>query len=150
MPNLHGGKSFKKAKKGTETSQKFEPKAEGQEYARITKLLGNRRMLCFCNDGTERIGKLRGGICKGSNKQIIRIQDIVLVSFRDFLKESENELDNMCDILSKYDKSDWRNIRTEKGIHKHLFGDEEDDYFEDEEKEESESESEAEVNMEEL
>jgi translation initiation factor 1A len=148
MPNLHGGKSFKKAKKSTETSQKFESKGEGQDYARITKSLGNRRMLCFCNDGTERIGKLRGGICKGSNKQIIREGDIVLVSFRDFLKESENELDNMCDILSKYDKSDWRDIRTEKGINKNLFAEAEEDYFEDEEKVEEEHDEE--INMDDL
>jgi len=153
MPNLHGGKSFKKSKKGSsEHSQKFASRGEGQDYARVTKLLGNRRMLCFCNDGKERIGKIRGGICKGSNKQIIRLDDIVLISFREFLDESDDGLGAMCDILSKYEKSDWRDIRGEKGVNKHLFGEVEEDYFDDEEREEDEGEEdeEAEVNMDEL
>ena len=154
MPNLHGGKSFKKSKKGSsEHNQKFVSRGEGQDYARVTKLLGNRRMLCFCNDGKERIGKIRGGICKGSNKQIIRLDDIVLISFREFLDESNDGLGAMCDILSKYEKSDWRDIRGEKGVNKHLFGETEDDIFDDEEREEEGEEGEdedEEVNMDEL
>jgi len=141
MPNLHGGKSFKKAKKGgSEQSQKFISRAEGQDYARVTKLLGNRRMLCFCNDGKERIGKIRGGICKGSNKQIIRLDDIVLISFREFLEEDDDGLGAMCDILSKYEKCDWRDIRSEKGVNKQLFGEKEDDIFDDEERDDDDEE----------
>jgi hypothetical protein len=42
--NLRGGKAYKKGKKNPEKKNvKFEPKGEGQDYARITKLLGNRR-----------------------------------------------------------------------------------------------------------
>ena len=97
-------------------------------------------MLCFCNDGKERIGKIRGGICKGSNKQIIRLDDIVLISFREFLEEDDDGLGAMCDILSKYEKCDWRDIRSEKGVNKQLFGEKEDDIFDDEEREDDDEE----------
>jgi len=142
--NLHGGKSFKKSKKGSsEIVEKFVPKEEGQEYARIIKILGDRRATCFCNDGKERIGKFRGAICRGPKKQIVRSGDIVLMSLRDFVE------DDVCDILLKYERQDWSEIRTERGIHKCLFGEEEDTYFEDEEKV-YDDESENEVNMDDL
>jgi len=128
--NLRGGKAYKKGKKNPEKKNvKFEPKGEGQDYARITKLLGNRRLLCFCNDGKERIGKIRGALCKGPKKEIIRIGDVVLISYREFLEadDSEDEAEaevsglKLCDIISKYDRADHRLIKTEKGIHRDLL-----------------------------
>jgi translation initiation factor 1A len=159
--NLRGGKAYKKGKKNPEKQNvKFEPKDEGQDYARITKLLGNRRLLCFCNDGDQRIGKIRGALCKGPHKEIIRIGDIVLISYREFLEnESDNEEDKsglkLCDIISKYDRSDHRHIKTEKGIHRDLLSEagELDGLFdggEGKSENERESESEAEVNMDDL
>lgn len=161
--NLHGGKAYKKGKKKPEQqNMKFEPKGEGQDYARITKLLGNRRLLCFCNDGKERIGKIRGALCKGPQKVIIRVGDIVLVSYREFLEEaaSDNEENTsglkLCDILSKYDRSEHRLIKTEKGIHRDLLSEtgDLDGLFdgdgEGEGEGEGEAEAEPEVNMDDL
>jgi hypothetical protein len=65
------------------------------------------------------------------------------MSLRDFVE------DDVCDILLKYERLDWSEIRTEKGIHRCLFGEEEDSYFEDEERID-ESEHENEVNMDDL
>jgi len=140
--NLRGGKAFKKGKKAPADKKiKFIPRANGQDYARVVKLLGNRRATCFCNDGNERIGKFRGSICKGPKKQIIAAGDIVLVSFRDFgeiSSESDSDLEDLkdttkevCDILFKYDRSDWRAIGKEAGIHADLLGTEKvmDDIF---------------------
>jgi translation initiation factor 1A len=163
--NLRGGKAYKKGKKNPEKKNvKFEPKGEGQDYARITKLLGNRRLLCFCNDGKERIGKIRGALCKGPKKEIIRIGDVVLISYREFLEptysdsEDEAETDTnglkLCDIISKYDRADHRLIKTEKGIHRDLLtetGELDGLFDEDEDGEDGgEEEDEDEVNMDEL
>jgi translation initiation factor 1A len=166
--NLRGGKAYKKGKKNPEKQNvKFEPKGEGQDYARITKLLGNRRLLCFCNDGKERIGKIRGALCKGPQKEIIRIGDVVLISYREFLEadDSDDAGENtlglkVCDILSKYDRSDHRLIKTEKGIHRDLltetgeldglFDEGEDGADKGKGEGEGESEDEAEVNMDDL
>ena len=118
--NLRGGKAYKKHKKApaeSERAAKFSPKEEGQDYARVVRLLGDRRAECFCNDGVTRIGKFRGGICKGPTKQIIEMGDIILVSLRDFEADSK-----ACDVLSKYSRTEWRDIESEEGIHPQLMG----------------------------
>lgn len=143
--NVHGGKGFKKGKKkgggaGDERAHKFMGRDDGQDYARVIRLLGNRRVLCFCNDGAERVGKIRGAICRGPRKQIIGVGDIVLVSEREFQADGERDSDAeadaatagalttvrghrlIVDILHKYDTRDWRNIRKEGGIHPALLG----------------------------
>jgi translation initiation factor 1A len=163
--NLRGGKAYKKGKKNPEKQNvKFEAKGEGQDYARITKLLGNRRLLCFCNDGKERIGKIRGALCKGPKKEIIRIGDVVLISYREFLEADDSEEEataevnglKLCDIISKYDRSDHRLIKTEKGIHRDLLTEtgELDGLFDEGEGEgegeEGDDDEEDEVNMDEL
>jgi initiation factor 1A len=99
MPNLRGGKAFKKGSKGKAKAAaaaiaegggggggRFEApdRDQGVDYARVLRTLGNRRLLCFCNDGMERVCKIRGALCRGPRKAIIRVGDIVLVSFRLF------------------------------------------------------------------
>lgn len=66
-------------------------KEEGQEYARVTKMLGNGRLEAACFDGVVRLAKIRGAIRK---KVWIAVGDVVLVSLRDFQ-------DNKCDVLGK-------------------------------------------------
>jgi hypothetical protein len=106
-------------------------------------------VLCFCNDGLERICKIRGALCRGPKKQIIEVGDIVLIGMRDFEVAGSSDDDavfestaarkktsggadgvgltsatgrrEIADIMSKYKRSDWRHIRKEGGIHKHLF-----------------------------
>jgi initiation factor 1A len=143
--NVHGGKGFKKGKKGgaaggaDERAHKFQGRDDDQDYARIVRLLGDRRALCFCNDGRERVGKFRGAICKGPRKQIIRVGDIVLISYREFQEEGGMQVAGgdaatgsamitdaghklIIDIISRYDPSDWRYIRKEAGLHPALLG----------------------------
>lgn len=95
MPrNLRGGKAFKKGKKakpvgegGESHVQRFEKpdRSQGVDYARVMRALGSRRMLCFCNDGAERVCKIRGALCKGPRRQKIEVGDIVLVSYRAYM-----------------------------------------------------------------
>ena len=167
--NLRGGKAYKKSKKAgdEDNGKRFIAKTKEQEYARVTKLLGNRRVLCFCNDGLDRVCKIRGGICRGSShKQLIEVGDIVLISTRSYLADSDDEKKpalqiaveatgtdttetaatlasgrkDVADIITKYDRSNWRDIRKEQGIHPFMFPTlhkdvEEEDIFEDEESE---------------
>lgn len=155
--NLRGGKAFKKGKKAptgdAEKVDKFFGRDEDQDYARVIAMLGNRRVRCFCNDAKERICKIRGSMCKGPKKQKIEVGDIVLISYRDFAyssdeeeKEAEAEKDavidlsgaaaavkkntEIADIIGKYSRSHWRDIRKEPGVHHRLFiGDQQKEAF---------------------
>jgi initiation factor 1A len=151
MPNQYGGKAYKKGSKKkvqqqTENAARFNGRDESQDYARVTRMLGNRRVLCFCNDGVERVGKIRGALCKGAKRQKIEVDDIVVISSRSFDCESdtsESEDDDgapastiqhvdggvmtatgrrdVVDILDKVAKAHWRQMRKEGGLHKDLF-----------------------------
>ena len=151
--NLAGGKNFKKGRKvptdGGADEKRFDGLEEGQDLARVTKMLGNRRVLCFCgSDGMERVCKIRGVLCKGPKKQRIEIGDIVLVSNRDYSGGAdEDDSDDgplasksagaksaeggavtasgkrdVYDLMGKLAPSQIRDARrTEKGLHKLLF-----------------------------
>ena len=152
--NITGGKNFKKGRKlpteGSADDKRFNGLEEGQDLGRVTKMLGNRRVLCFCgNDGMERVCKIRGVLCKGPKKQRIEIGDIVLISSRDFsdvVGDDDSDDDDgphakkgdakaadggvltangkrdVYDIITKLSHSQIRDARrTEKGLHKMLF-----------------------------
>lgn len=88
-----GGKNFKKAKNyETVDKRQIIYKTEGQEYALITKMLGNGRCECKCYDGRTRLGHIRGKMHK---RVWICIGDTVLVSLRDYQ-------DDKADIIHKY------------------------------------------------
>jgi len=124
---------------------KFEKAEDGwQDYGRVLRLLGNRRVLCYCNDGNERICHIRGALCKGPKKKIIEIGDIVLLSFRDFedlthvtntstgvtdengpatgmaLTTSSGRKE-VADILDTYDSRLWDEIRRQPNVNPKLF-----------------------------
>jgi len=143
--NLRGGKAFKKGKKpatgGDEKVPKFFGRDADQDYARAVAMLGHRRVRCLCNDGKERICKIRGSLCKGPKKQKIEVGDIVLISYRAF-EDADSDSDedvsgnmigqgqgqsqsksqsDVADIMYKYSRAHWRDIRKEDGIHHNLF-----------------------------
>jgi initiation factor 1A len=136
--NLRGGKAFKKGKKpaaGTaDKVDKFFGRDADQDYARAVTMLGNRRVRCFCNDGKERICKIRGSLCKGPKKQKIEVGDILLISYRVFEDANSDsdedvsgnqvnikETSQMADIMYKYSRYHLRDNRKEYGIHQRLF-----------------------------
>jgi initiation factor 1A len=134
--NVRGGKAYKKQKKHPVEGVKrdrFSGRDEGQDYGRVLAMLGDRRVRCFCNNGAERICKIRGRLCKGRNKKLISVGDIVLISPRDFvdsdssdddntIKKSGGGPDSVWDIIDRIERDDWRAIKKEKGIHRDLFG----------------------------
>lgn len=76
-------------------------KDEGQEYAQITKMLGNGRIEVSCFDGEKRMGHIRGKLRK---KVWMSQGDIILVSLRDFQ-------DDQCDVIHKYNSDEARTLK---------------------------------------
>ena len=99
MPkNKQGGKNFRGKKKSSKNAdadsidRKLETKSDGQEYARVSKLLGNCRLLAVVHDGTEKL-------CIIPKKFKFRVwiakDDIILINIRSFQ-------DDKADVIYKY------------------------------------------------
>ena len=56
-------------------------KEDGQEYAQVTRMLGNGRLEAFCFDGVNRLCHIRGKLRK---RVWIGVGDIVLLGLREF------------------------------------------------------------------
>ena len=97
MPGAHGKRKSKKPN-GAEDKGKgtLEFKEDGQMYACITKAAGDRRFVVRCDDGIERLSKLRGSMRR---RDWVCINDIVLISTREYGDEK-------ADILMKYSAHD--------------------------------------------
>jgi len=97
MPGAHGKRKSKTAN-GAEDKRKgtLEFKEDGQMYACITKAAGDRRFIVRCDDGIERLCKLRGSMRR---RDWVCINDIVLISTREYGDEK-------ADILMKYSAHD--------------------------------------------
>jgi translation initiation factor 1A len=63
-----------------------------QAYARVTKMLGNGRLMAMCSDGLERLCKIRGKMHK---REWIQTGDLVLVALRNFQDEK-------ADVIFRY------------------------------------------------
>lgn len=81
--------------------RELEFKDDGQDYAQVSKMVGNGRCQVRCADGVTRLGVIRGAMRK---KVWIKLDDWVLVGLRDYQ-------DNKCDIIAKYSDEDVRNLR---------------------------------------
>jgi translation initiation factor 1A len=122
MPNYKGGKKYKSSK-GEETVAEFHEidAKQGQSVARVLKKLGNRNFLMWCNDGKERIAHVRGVLKK--KRVWIEIGDIVLYSERgdnlDLTLESKST--DRGDILAKYDRAVYSQLKKYPGVNPKLF-----------------------------
>jgi translation initiation factor 1A len=121
MPNLKGGKKYKSSK-GGEAEHEFHEidVSEGQSVARVLKKLGDRNFLLWCNDGKERIAHVRGKLKK---RVWIDIGDVVLYSERgDNLNLTlESKSSERGDILAKYDRSVYSQLKKYPGVNPKLF-----------------------------
>ena len=102
---LKKGKKGKNCKKksnddGPERELIFKD-AEGQEYAQVTKLLGNCRLECNCFDGIVRLVQIRG---KTKRKERISMGDVILISLRDFE-------DKKADVIMKYTVKEVKRLK---------------------------------------
>ena len=86
-------------------------KEDEQYYAQVTKNLGCGRFDITCDDGIQRIGKLRGNMRKS---QWVTVSSMVLVSLREFGESSCPKADILLKYsdtavkqLKKYGELDW-------------------------------------------
>ncbi|XP_043316150.1 eukaryotic translation initiation factor 1A, Y-chromosomal-like isoform X1 [Cervus canadensis] len=97
-----GGRNKRKGKKENEYKNRdLVFKQDGQEYAQVTKMLGNARLEAVCSDGVTRICHIRGSL---RNKVWINTSDIILVGLRDYQ-------DNKADVILKYSADEARSLK---------------------------------------
>ena len=98
-----GGKSRKRGKNISEDHKReLLFKEADQEYALVTKLLGNGRLEAQCVDGQTRLAHIRGKLQK---RVWIGQGDIILVGLRDFQ-------DNKADVLYRYTPEEARVLKS--------------------------------------
>lgn len=121
MPNLQGGKKYKSSKHSQDARKvDFHEIDEGQSIGRVIRMLGNRRVLIYCNDNEQRICLIRGALRKST---WIQVGDIVLYSLRDIggAHASTDANDERGDILAKYDPSLYGKLKKEYNPNPKLF-----------------------------
>ena len=120
-----GGNKHKKKKNHPSTAEierELIFKVESQEYAQVTKILGNCRLEVQCFDGKTRLANIRGSMRK---KVWIKMNDVVLVSLREYE-------DSKCDVIHKYDAKEVNRLKSLDEIPKTVkLSDETDDKEED-------------------
>ena len=108
MPNNKGGKKYKRNKNIAQENKntRFKDENESQEYAQITKALGNCRFEVMCFDGKSRMATMCGKMRK---RVFVNQDELVLVSLRDWQ-------DSKCDIIDKYNANDVQKLKQLKCI----------------------------------
>lgn len=102
MGCVRGGKNRKRGKnEADDDKRELVFKEDGQEYAQVTRMLGNGRCEAICVDGTKRLCHIRGKMHK---KVWIAAGDIVLVGLRDYQ-------DDKADVILKYMNDEARLLK---------------------------------------
>ncbi|CDS07642.1 Putative Probable TIF11-translation initiationFT factor eIF1a [Lichtheimia ramosa] len=97
-----GGKNRRRGKNDNEASKReLIFKEEGQEYAQVSKMLGNGRLEAQCFDGVKRLAHIRGAMRK---KVWINQGDIILVSLREYQ-------DDKADVIQRYNPDEARQLK---------------------------------------
>jgi len=97
-----GGKNRRRGKNENEDMKReLVFKEDGQEYAQVTKMLGNGRLEALCFDGVKRLCHIRGKLRK---KVWINQSDIILIGLRDYQ-------DQKADVILKYSPDEARSLK---------------------------------------
>jgi len=96
-----GGKNRRRGKNENEEKRELQFKDDGQEYAQVTRMLGNGRLEALCFDGTKRLCHIRGKLRK---KVWVNQGDIILVGLRDYQ-------DGKGDVILRYNAEEARNLK---------------------------------------
>ncbi|KAL5961492.1 Eukaryotic translation initiation factor 1A [Taenia solium] len=113
-----GGKNRRRGKNENEGQKRaLIYREEGQQYAKVERLLGNGRLEAYCFDGVKRLCHIRGKMRK---KVWINSGDIILVSLRDYQ-------DQKADVILKYLNDEARTLKSIGEIPDTVHLDENDD-----------------------
>jgi initiation factor 1A len=125
MPNIRGGKSYKKSKEKTKFGEDDEVAyidvGKDQMVGRLIKLLGNLTATVYCQDNKQRLCK----ICRSIKKSVrFEVGDVVLISLRD-CEVSAAELakgnrGDKGDILDKFHPKQFKDLK-DSGINSAVF-----------------------------
>ena len=98
-----GGKNKRKGKKQVQDAKReLEFKDESQEYAQVTKMLGNGRLEALClTENRSIIAHIRGTFRK---RVWINMGDVILLGMRDFQ-------DGKADVILKYTPDEARMLK---------------------------------------
>jgi translation initiation factor 1A len=83
-------------KRGAKGDREFLMPDAAQQFAMVQDMLGNGRVRALCQDGSSRVGRIRGSMRKYKNKVIIGRGDLIIVALREF--DAAN-----VDVVHKYD-----------------------------------------------
>lgn len=112
MPNIKGGKNYKKTKHSSENLVvRFVEKEPDQMYARVIRMLGGNNIRAYCNDDVIRLCHIRGSMHK---RVWINLGDMILISLR-------NEEGTVGDVVMKYDNSLIGRLKKLTDINQRLF-----------------------------
>lgn len=125
MPNIRGGKSYKKSKGKTKFDDDdkvaYLEIAKDQMVGRVLRLLGNLNATVYCQDNKQRICK----ICRSIKKSVrFEVGDVVLISLRD-CEVSTAELEkgvrgSKGDILDKFHPKQFKELKDD-GVNSAIF-----------------------------
>ena len=96
-----GGKNKRRGKGETLAKRELVFKEDGQEYAQVTRMLGNGRLEAYCFDGQKRQCHIRGQM---KRRVWINNDDIILVGLRDYQDEK-------ADVILKYTADEVRALK---------------------------------------
>ncbi|KAI9625348.1 hypothetical protein H4Q26_016371 [Puccinia striiformis f. sp. tritici PST-130] len=98
-----GGKNRRRGKNENECEKReLVFKEDGQEYAQVTKMLGNGRLEAMCFDGEKRLAHIRGKMRKKvSMDQSRRYHSDLPTRFQD----------DKADVIQKYTTDEARNLK---------------------------------------
>jgi translation initiation factor 1A len=122
MPGAKKKKGGKRARRGKKTNDndasKHIPLAEeGQEYARVTNLLGDARVAVVTTTGVERIAIIRG---KFRKRVWINKNDIIVISNRGYQ-------DDRVDVVHKYHPNEVKQLVRKGDVPRGLLSDDDKD-----------------------
>jgi translation initiation factor 1A len=117
MPNIKGGKNYKKGKGSTDDGPAFIDKQDDQLYGRVIKNLGNCNMIVYCDDNRRRFCHIRGAIRR---RVWMNPGDIVLISVREFEKVEDGEMER-GDIIAKYDARHYGRLKKQADFNPRLM-----------------------------
>ncbi len=121
MPNVKGGKNYKKAKHGGPSTPEFVDCQPGQQYGRVIRILGNMNTIVYGNDGNRYFCHIRGGMRK---KVWINSGDIVVISQREELGSTSHETIGALergDIIAKVDQAHYGLLKKEETFNQRLL-----------------------------
>ena len=84
------------------TRVKMPNKRAGEMFGRVIEIFGNERMQIFCEDGQNRIGRIRGKIKK---RVWIRRGDLVVINPWEWETQTKDKMEK-CEITWRYMKNE--------------------------------------------